>query len=74
MAPQSKKPIITIKLTPGKMKQIQSALDMLYELYFPLLVAWGQLTPRQRDEVLAHSPLLATLLALTAPAREERYA
>jgi len=58
------KPAATIKLTPGKQKQIRSALDLLCQHYGEILLIWGQLTPRQREEVLAHSPLLAELISL----------
>ena len=58
------KPSKTIKLTSGKQKQIRSALGLLCQHYSEILLVWGQLTLRQREEVLAHSPLLAELISL----------
>ena len=37
--------------------------------YGDVLAAWGGLTDEQQADVLAHSPLLAELKALTEPLR-----
>lgn len=64
----SSKPVVaTMKLTPGKQKQIDSAIVLLQEHYGAVLAVWGQLTAEQREAALAHSPLLAKLMALILP-------
>ncbi len=69
MGPSSK-PIVSCKLTPGKAKQVQSALDLLAQHYAPVLAAWGSLTPEQRAQALAHSPVLARLVEMVRPVVE----
>ena len=66
----SKKKRHSIKLTPGKLKQIKSAMVLLDTHYGAALAAWPKLTAAQREEVLQHSPLLARLAELTRPMRE----
>jgi len=73
MGTQSRKRKESIKLTPGKRKQVEQALMLLAEHYGSLLASWSELQREQRDEVLAHSPLLAELTALTAPLRMIEY-
>ena len=63
------KPRKSIKLTPGKEKQLRAALADLKAHYGDTLASWGSLTDAQRADVLAHSPLLAELKALTEPLR-----
>ena len=63
------KPRKSIKLTPGKEKQLRAALADLKAHYGDTLAAWGGLTDEQQADVLAHSPLLAELKALTEPLR-----
>ena len=63
------KPRKSIKLTPGKEKQLRAALANLKARYGDTLAAWGGLTDEQQADVLAHSPLLAELKALTEPLR-----
>ena len=71
MAPlSSKKKRHSIKLTPGKLKQIKSAIALLDAHYDVAIAAWPELTAAQREEVLQHSPLLARLAELTRPMRE----
>ena len=60
MEPASKKRV-TIKLTPGKQKQVERAVALLVEHYGAALAVWGELTSEQREAVLAHSPLLDRL-------------
>jgi hypothetical protein len=77
MAPSSKatavmaadKPRKSIKLTPGKEKQLRAALAVLKAHYGDTLASWGSLTEAQRADVLAHSPVLAELVALVEPLR-----
>ena len=77
MAPSSKatavmaadKPRKSIKLTPGKEQQFRAALADMKAHYGDTLAAWGGLTDEQQADVLAHSPLLAELKALTEPLR-----
>lgn len=57
------KPTKDIKLTAGKRKQIADALALATAHYAPLAEAWSQLTPAQREAVLAHSPVLAGIVA-----------
>ena len=59
----------TIKLTPGKQKQIQSALELLFTTYGDLIQNWGSLTDEQKQKVLEHSPCLNELKTLTEPLR-----
>jgi len=68
--PKTKKARKSIKLTPGKQRQIESALGLLNTHYGETLAVWSQLTTRQRQAVFDHSPLLARLAALTEPLRE----
>ena len=72
--PNPRTPRKSIKLTPGKAKQVEEALTLLAAHYGEVIALWPQLTAEQRQGVLAHSPLLAKLAALTAPLREERHA
>jgi len=77
MAPSSKatavmaadKPRKSIKLTPGKERQFRAALADMKAHYGDVLAALGSLTAEQQADVLAHSPLLAELKALTEPLR-----
>ena len=63
------KPRKSIKLTPGKEKQLRAAMADLKAHYGDTLAAWGGLTDEQQADVLAHSPVLAELVALTEPLR-----
>ena len=77
MAPSSKatavmaadKPRKSIKLTPGKEQQFRAALADMKAHYGDVLAARGSLTAEQQADVLAHSPLLAELKALTEQLR-----
>ncbi len=66
MGPSSK-PVVSCKLTPGKAKQLESAVALLAEHYAPVLGAWASLTLEQRAQALAHSPLLARLVEMVRP-------
>ncbi len=63
------KPRKSIKLTPGKEKQLRAAMADLKAHCGDTLAAWGGQTDEQQADVLAHSPLLAELKALTEPLR-----
>ena len=63
------KPRKSIKLTPGKEKQLRAALAELKAHYGATLASFGSLTPAQQQDVLAHSPVLAELVALVEPLR-----
>jgi hypothetical protein len=63
------KPRKSIKLTPGKEKQLRAALAVLKAHYGDTLASLGSLTEAQRADVLAHSPVLAELVALVEPLR-----
>lgn len=57
------KPKKTMKLTPGKKRQFESALNDLQAHYGSVASVWGQLTPEQRQAVLDGSPVLRSYLA-----------
>ena len=59
------KPRRSIKLTAAQRTQQTQALDRLATWLAPLAGVWPSLRPAQRAAVLAHSPVLARLLALT---------
>ena len=61
----------SIKMTPGKQRQVEAALVLLIEHYSEAIAAWSRLTAAQREAVLQHSPLLAKLADVTAPLRED---
>ena len=63
------KPRKSIKLTPGRVTVLTKALADLRSTYGYLLASWAQLTPSQQADVLANSPLLSELKALTEPLR-----
>lgn len=54
---------VSIKMTPGKAKQVAAAVETIRTRYGPLLDMWQTLSEEQRRAVLAHSPVLARLLA-----------
>lgn len=54
----------SLKLTPGKSKQLLSALDALEPHVTSAAEVWGALTPEQRDALLAHSPVLSRFVDL----------
>ena len=54
---------VSIKMTPGKAKQVSTAVETIRTQYGPLLDMWQTLSEEQRRAVLAHPPLLARLLA-----------
>lgn len=64
---QSTKKKVSIKPTPGKQKQLDSAVTLIRDHYGATLAVWRELTDEQRAEVLAHSPLLAKLVELLRP-------
>ena len=50
------------KMTPGKVKQLQSACDVIIKHYSDVLSVWGRATPEQKKLFLDNSPLLTSLL------------
>ena len=72
--PQSSKARKSIVIPKGQAKKYADAVAMLTALYAPLAEAWSQLTPKQRDDVMAHSPILAQIRAFAAqfPRQEMR--
>lgn len=64
---RSAKRSVSVRLTPGKQKQLDSAVTLIREHYGATLAAWHELTDERRAEVLAHSPLLAKLAELLRP-------
>lgn len=67
---RSSKRTVSCKMTPSKAKQLESAIALLAEYYAPVLAAWPDLTPEQRAQVLAHSPILARLVEIVRPIAE----
>lgn len=61
MAKSSKR--LTLKMTPGKQRQLARAVADVRAHYGPVLDVWRTLSDEQQRAVLAHSPLLAQLLA-----------
>ena len=54
----------SLKLTPGKLKQLESAMDAIEEHIGKVSGVWGLATERQRRTVLERSPILSRFLAL----------
>lgn len=52
----------SIKVTPGKAKQLESAVKLIREHYGAVLAVWRELPDEQRRRLLEHSPMLARLL------------
>ena len=73
MAPSSKlnfnKPRKPIKMTPGEAVKLDKALDDIEAFYGDILASWHLLTPQQKADTLAHSPILKSLKELTDPLR-----
>jgi hypothetical protein len=53
-----------MKLAGGASQSLVNALDRIEAHVGPVLDVWGELTPAQRVGVLAHSPVLARIVAL----------
>lgn len=79
MAPSSKttaaavlatdKPRLSIRLTPDQSESMANTIKDVREHFGAVLASLGSLTAEQQADVLAHSPLLAELKALTEPLR-----
>lgn len=54
----------SLKLTPGRSKQLLAALDALEPHVVSAGEVWSSLTVEQRDALLAHSPVLARFVSL----------
>lgn len=59
-----------LKLTPANATALGNALDKLAPHVAAAAESWSELTPEQRQALLAHSPILARLIALALPFRE----
>lgn len=53
---------VSIKVPPGQAKKLTDAVALVRSHYGPVLVVWRELTEAQRQQVLAHSPVLAKLM------------
>lgn len=58
----SNKTRISLKITSGKQKQIESAIALIKEQYGTILDIWNTLPEEKKRSILDHSPLLNTLL------------
>lgn len=56
------KRVVSIKIPPGQAKKLADAVALVRDQYGVLLDGWRELPESQRLGVLAHSPLLASLL------------
>lgn len=54
----------SLKITATKKKSLTSALDLIEAHVAPAAAIWGDLTPEQREGLLAHSPVLARTLSI----------
>ncbi len=59
----------SLKLTPGKVKALNSALDTIEAHIIPAADIWATMPEKQRHELLAHSPVLARFIALAEKVR-----
>ena len=61
------KPRCGAKITVSVQTALLVATPRMVTYYAPVRAAWPQTTQAQRDEYLAHSPILAALLDFTRP-------
>ena len=61
MSPKSK---VSLKLTPGKLGQLESAMDLVEEHVGKVSGVWQMVSLEQRQAVLERSPILSRFLAL----------
>jgi len=61
--PEAKKQV-SLKLTPGKLKQLESAMDAMEEHIGKLAGVWSLATAEQQRAVLECSPILSRFVAL----------
>lgn len=66
---QVSKPRKSIKTTQGDINKLTKDVAELRTFYGDFIASWPLLTPQQREDTLAHSPILASLKALTDPLR-----
>ena len=55
---------VSLKLTPGKLKQLESAMGEIEEHVGKLAGVWSSATSKQQQAVLERSPVLSRFLAL----------
>lgn len=60
----SPKRSVSLKLTPGKLKQLESAMDAVEEHVGKVAGVWSMATAEQQQAVLDRSPILSRFLAL----------
>jgi len=60
----------TMRLTAIRRQKLSSALDILAAHAETAASVWSEASDEQRETILAHSPLLARLIAMTAPFQE----
>lgn len=63
----------SIKIDAVRAKALEAALDALAAHIAPAAEVWPQLTPAQRQDVLTHSPVLTSLIAMTEIFRGNPY-
>ena len=61
MSPKSK---VSLKLTPGKLKQLESAMDAVEEHVGKVVGVWREVSEETKRAVLERSPILSRFLAL----------
>jgi len=65
LSPNSKaKKQVSLKLTPGKLRQLESAMDDVEEHIGKVAGVWSLATAEQQREVLERSPILSRFLVL----------
>ena len=62
--PEASAAQVSLKLPPGEAVAAQAALDRIEAHVLKIAPHWDQLTQAQRDDLLAHSPVLARFIAL----------
>jgi len=55
---------ISLKLTPSKLKQLESAMDLLEEHIGKVAGVWPQVSSKQKQAVMEKSPILSRFVAL----------
>lgn len=60
---------VSLKLTPGKLKQLETAMTDLEEHIGKLNGVWSLASPEQQQTVLERSPILSRFLVLAEQVR-----
>ena len=61
MEPSSKK-TISARMNKAAENVLRAGLKKAWVHYAPVLAVWKDITPKQQEEFLAHSPVLAELI------------